>query len=82
MLDAFGSGPNRASWPGRSQFRQQFTARLEPVAAAVPDAQSPQTCAISRARPPTLPAAQIGGYSRYSHWSADYALRPTALVWM
>ena len=21
MLDAFGSGPNRASWPGRSRFR-------------------------------------------------------------
>jgi len=21
VLDAFGSGPNRASWPGRSQFR-------------------------------------------------------------
>jgi hypothetical protein len=33
---------------------------LEPVAAAVPDAQSPQTCAISRARPPALPAAQAG----------------------
>ena len=27
-------------------------------------------------------AAQIGGYSRYSHWSADYALRPTAPAWM
>ena len=26
MLDAFGSGPNRASWPGRSQFRELFAA--------------------------------------------------------
>lgn len=37
------------------------------MAAAVPDAQSPQTCAISRARPPALPAAQIGGDARVLH---------------
>jgi len=41
--------PNRASRPGRSQFRSQFAARLQPVAAAVPHAHSPRTCAISRA---------------------------------
>ena len=40
MLDAFGSGPNRASWPGRSQFRWQFAARLVSLSRASPSTDS------------------------------------------